>query len=159
MNRKHIINSYKYTNQPQCQCHFRIVVCLSFLLLLPSFCLAQPFDSSTVAKMASRMDHLLQKTTQPLGFIVIIPHWPEKQCWKDLEGSRWCRHILHLAREDHGYTEGGQHYREQRYRLSNHDTSVFFLQNAEGMAKWPTTEAKIEKLRHAFRPLHNTATV
>ena len=120
-----------------------------------------PFDAATVFKMLTHMEHLLSVSNgkEPLSFIVIIPYWPEKPCWKGLEGSAACRKVLHLKREDHGYTEGGQHYRPARYRLSNHDTSVFFLQNDEGAKRWPCTSAKEAKLRQAFRPLHNAQCV
>ena len=115
-----------------------------------------PFDSGTVSRMVAHMGKLLAGSNEPLSFIVIIPYWPEKKCWKELGGAPTCRKVLHLTKEGHGYTEGAQHYRENRYRISNHDTSIFFLQNKEGFKKWPATAANEKRLRRAFHPCAET---
>eukprot|EP00966_Prymnesium_polylepis_P108070 2502730-Prymnesium_polylepis.2 len=64
--------------------------------------------------MARRMDALLAQAdgaAAPLTFVVVIPHWPDKPCWRALAESGWTRASLRVPQAEHGYMEGGQHYR------------------------------------------------
>ena len=88
----------------------------------------------------------------PLTFVVVIPHWPDKPCWQALARSNWTRRTLRIAQAQHGYMEGGQHYRPSLYRLANHDTSVFILQSAAALAARPTTAQTERALRQAWLP-------
>ena len=51
---------------------------------------------------------------------------------------------------------GAQQLRDQtrRYRHSNHDTSIFFLQSERGVEKYAVSDSKVDRLRAAFRPMH-----
>ena len=81
-----------------------------------------------------------------LCFVVIIPAWKQVRGWKTLHGSAFCRHHLLLEQRSHGYTEGAQHQRSSRYRISTCDTSVFFLQTDAATQAWPVTLARLTPL-------------
>ena len=85
-------------------------------------------------------------------FSVIIPAWEGHACWQRLERSTYtARHVLLLAAE-HGFFEGAQHNRANRFRAASTATSVFFLQNAAARARWPVGAAHEAQLRAAFAP-------
>lgn len=82
-----------------------------FQPLSGSFVANPPFEPSVVLAMAARMEMLLAEashTNAVLTFVVVIPRWPDKQCWLVLQGSRFttlelrymCQkismHIMHL---------------------------------------------------------------
>lgn len=118
-----------------------------------SFQANPPFDVLAVSAMRAHMETLLraaEASREPLCFVVIIPTWSEKACWKALKGSRFCRATLELPQAEHGYCQGGQHYRRKRHQQANHDSSVFFLQSSAAAQVWPTTPAKLCRLRAAF---------
>jgi hypothetical protein len=105
------------------------------------------------------MERLLKsadETSNPLCFIVIIPRWSERESWNTLNQSKWCIKTVHLSQSDHGFCEGAQHLRDhtRRYRQSNHDTSIFFLQSKRGAEKWIVNDSKLDRLCAAFRPMN-----
>lgn len=51
---------------------------------------------------------------------------------------------------DHGYCEGKQHLRRNRYRLASFHTSVFFLQTAAAAKASPVTQQACDELQRAF---------
>ena len=114
-----------------------------------------PFAPVVVDAMFARMARLLKiacRTGEALTFVVVIPHWPEKRCWQGLATNRHMRCHLLLLQQEHGYVEGGQQYQaEQRWRPSNHDSSVFFLQSDEAAAAIPVTAAVQRAVRDAFQ--------
>ena len=59
---------------------------------------------------------------------------------------------LRVPQAEHGYMEGGQHYRPSLYRRANHDTSVFVLQSRTAQRAQPVTAAMERALRDAWRP-------
>ena len=132
-----------------CLCVCRAVEAVAFSL----WC---SVDGLSGALQAMHMDRLLRGATGPLSFVVIIPAWKDEAAWKDLESSSFLRHHLVLDQASHGYTEGSQHWRSTRFRISTCDTSVFWLQNDAGAAKWPVTDAAKEELAAAFAPRHVT---
>ena len=89
-----------------------------------------------------------------LCFVVIIPSWEQTLGWRALKESPFCAHHLRLAQRQHGYTEGAQHCRRSRYRISVGDTSVFFLQSKAARSKWPVTASSLSKLEAAFVSKH-----
>ena len=102
--------------------------------------------------MAKHMDTLLEATDRPLSFVVIVPAWNDTRGHAALQASTQLRRYELLAQEDHGYCEGKQSLRRTRYRIASFDTSIFFLQNLAGAAKWPATDAACSDLRAAFSP-------
>ena len=81
---------------------------------------------------ASAAGHLLL-------FVVVVPHWPDKPCWQQLAGGAHTTATLRLGQAEHGYYEGGQHYRAALWKPATHDTSVFFLHSAKARQTCPTT--------------------
>jgi phosphorylated CTD-interacting factor 1 len=123
------------------------------LLTVGAFQANPPYDPPIVAAMARRMQVLLaaadgrEGVGGALTFVVIIPYWPDKPCWQALERSTSCSVHLRLPQAEHGFLEGGQHYRPQLWRRANHDTSVFFLQSRSALRP---SHASLEALRSAF---------
>jgi hypothetical protein len=134
-----------------------------------------PFVPNLILKMAEHMHQLLVRADgddshaethgesqgeeaqgSPLCFIVIIPSWDETMGWRALNESPFLTHHLRLAQREHGYTEGAQHCRRSRYRISVGDTSVFFLQSKAAQRKWPVTPEVLEDIQAAFTSKHNT---
>jgi phosphorylated CTD-interacting factor 1 len=68
----------------------------------------------------------------PLSFAVVVPGWTEVPSWAALSSSLFLRRTLLVAKADHGYCDGAQHQRQDRFRDAPYDTAVFFLQNAMG---------------------------
>ena len=50
----------------------------------------------------------------PLAFVVVMPHWPERACWRDLVQSRHARHVGRIEAAEHGYLDGGAHHARAR---------------------------------------------
>ena len=122
-----------------------------------------PFVPATVLAMAARIDELLAdadanadadaERRQQLTFVVVIPRWPDDAGWKALSDSRHATCVLTLPRSKHCYIDGGQQYgrRATPLRLSNHDSSVFFLQSAAAASARPVTAQTRQALLEAFR--------
>ena len=116
-----------------------------------------PFSPLVVEAMAHRMARLLAvacRAAEPLTFVVVLPHWPDKRCWQALATQRCMRANLLLPQQEHGYVEGGQWYQaDQRWRPSNHDSSVILLQSDEAAATLPLTPTVERALRAAFQSI------
>jgi phosphorylated CTD-interacting factor 1 len=61
----------------------------------------------------------------------------EQKGWGMVYQSSYKRAHLKVLQAEHGYFEGSQHDRINRFRIAPFDTSVIFLQNEAGRAKWP----------------------
>ena len=116
-----------------------------------------PFEPLLIDAMARRMQSLLdaaERSVALLTFVVIVPTRKETPGWLALRGSSFqTAHVL-LAHARHAFIDGGQHYgRRGRsvLRLSNHDTSVFFLQTARAAAAYPPSLHKQRRLAEAFK--------
>ncbi|EKX51571.1 hypothetical protein GUITHDRAFT_102834 [Guillardia theta CCMP2712] len=127
----------------------------SFFQFFPregSFEANPPFDDGTILKMIDHMEDIFSKSSLPLSFIIIIPYLPDQNGWRRVYSSEYKRAHLKVKQAEHGYFEGSQHDRINRYRIAPFDTSVIFLQNEAGSEKWPATKEKLLKLRNAFKP-------
>ena len=77
--------------------------------------------------------------------------------WCALHGAAHMTCEVVLPRSKHAYIDGGQHYgrRGRRggapLRLSNHDSSVFFLQSRAAAAAAAVTPDKQQRIIEAFR--------
>ena len=85
-----------------------------------------------------------------MSFVVIVPGWADDPAWIELSSSRYKRHSWIVAASDHGYCDGAQHQRQDRYRESTYDTGVFVLQNPQGAARWPGGPEVEAALREAM---------
>ena len=135
----------------------------SFFAVQPrqgAFLANPPFAPELVLAMAERMAAALAAADQAkrcLTFVVVIPHWPDKSCWRRLNELSWLRRSALVPQAEHGYVEGGQHYRLAGSYRANHDSSVFFLQSTAAAAARPAT-ARVEKaLRHAWKATGTTS--
>ena len=102
-----------------------------------SFQANPPFDDATIGAMAAHMDALLAASARPLSFAVVIPHLPEQAGWARVAASPHQRGHALLAAAEHGYFEGAQHDRINRYRVAVFDTSVLVLQAPPSPAPRP----------------------
>jgi len=113
-----------------------------------------PFVPPLVSRMTEHLSQLLEAASVAGGlllFVVVVPYWPDKPCWQLLQGSKHTTATLRLAQAEHGYYEGGQHYRPALWKPATHDTSVFFLHSAKARACCPLTASKERRLREAFK--------
>jgi len=110
----------------------------SFSPLEGSFEANPPFIPEVMAAMVMRIHSLLAAATGPMSFVVIVPGWLSDPAWVALTASIYKRAFYLVAAKDHGYCDGAQHQRQDRFRESTYDTGVFILQNRSGAAKWPT---------------------
>ncbi len=55
-----------------------------------------------------------------------------------------------VAAADHGFTDGAQHQRQDRFRAAPFDTCVFVLQNEAGARRWPANASIELELREAM---------
>ena len=108
--------------------------------------------------MAQRIDSLLGGEAYadvggrapPLSFTVIVPGWLEDAGIQHLKASPFKRLEVAVPKEDHGFCDGAQHQRRDRYLASPFDTIVFVLQNKEGAAKYPIPKGFKRSLLAAF---------
>jgi phosphorylated CTD-interacting factor 1 len=108
-----------------------------------------------------------QAPTPPISFVVVVPCWLEDESFQRLCRSRFLQAKFVIPKADHGFCDGAQHQRRDRYRSSPYDTAVFVLQNARGAKQWPVhsggaasedeTAALGERLRSAFAQAVPTA--
>mmetsp|Transcript_28 Transcript_28/g.55 ORF Transcript_28/g.55 Transcript_28/m.55 type:complete len:487 (-) Transcript_28:1071-2531(-) len=116
-----------------------------------SFQANPPFVPEMMQAMVQHMEHLLTRPEAgPLSFCVVVPGWTEVPSWDLLMKSKFKTNIIMIAKEDHGYCDGAQHQRQDRFRDSPYDTAIFFLQNAQGAKSWPLPSTAEADLKAAF---------
>ena len=127
----------------------------AFKPLSGAFLANPPFDPELVSAMSKRIDSLMDAANaanEILHIIVVIPTWPDKECWVAVKDSVHCQKVLTLPKSKHAYIDGGQHQgrRAKPLRLSNHDSSLFLLQSKKAASLTPLNFARERKLREAF---------
>jgi len=111
-----------------------------------------PFVPEVMSRMVEHVHNLLYEALGPLSFVIIVPVWKKIAAWQELVDSTLCRGYLVLEAKDHGYVDGVQHQRWERYRPSSFDTAIICLQNPSGAEKWPfDTSVLKNELRAAMR--------
>jgi len=103
-----------------------------------------PFVPELMSKMVEHMEELLAAGAGPLSFVIVIPAWREVRAWDQLHQSGCHRGTFVLPAERHGFVDGAQHQRSERYRPSSYDTAVICLQNDGGAERWPFDAATLE---------------
>lgn len=112
-----------------------------------------PYDASSVSAATGRIERLLAKAERekrPLSFVVVVPHWPDKPCWRALTQSARAAAVLRLPQAEHGFCEGGQHYRASFWRRANHDSSLVLLQSPRARKEAPFSSRLEGLIRSAF---------
>ena len=141
-----------------------------FFCLAPlsgAFVANPPFEPAVVLAMARRMGALLDAADAAhahLSFIVVMPRWADDAGWRALCGATHATAELTLPRSKHAFVDGGQHYARRALggrsgaplRLSNHDSSMIFLQSRAAAAVAPVTPDKQRQLLEAFRGQHGS---
>ena len=115
-----------------------------------SFQANPPFVPRLLDRAGAHMHALLAAAAGPMSFAVVVPGWLEDPGWRRLQASPYRRRLVLLSRADHGFVDGAQHQRQDRYRPSPFDTGVFLLQNDAGAAAWPLSAEAEAELRSAF---------
>jgi len=87
---------------------------------------------------------------KPLSFVVVVPGWLEDEGYNLMSSSSSKRAHWLIAKEEHGFCDGAQHQRRDRFRSSPYDTAIFVLQNEAGALKWPVNTSVETELRRAF---------
>ncbi|XP_068598718.1 mRNA (2'-O-methyladenosine-N(6)-)-methyltransferase [Brachionichthys hirsutus] len=129
---------------------------LSFSPVSGSFEAHPPFCEELMDAMVTHCEELLEKSSEPLSFIVFVPEWrdPVTPALTRMEGSRFLRHQLSIPAYEHEYRSGSQHIckRDEMYHRAVHGTAVLFLQNDAGFMKWAPTPERLADLMGAYRP-------
>ncbi|XP_059185409.1 mRNA (2'-O-methyladenosine-N(6)-)-methyltransferase [Centropristis striata] len=129
---------------------------LSFCPVSGSFEANPPFCEELMDAMVTHFEDLLQKSSEPLSFIVFVPEWrdPVTPALTRMEASRFLRHQLSVPAYEHEYRSGSQHLckRDEMYYRAVHGTAVLFLQNDAGFVKWAPTAERLAELTAAYRP-------
>ncbi|KAJ3134713.1 mRNA (2'-O-methyladenosine-N(6)-)-methyltransferase [Physocladia obscura] len=125
----------------------------SFKPMQGSFEVNPPFVRPIMEKAAIHVESLLEKaeaSKKALSFVVILPGWEECTCWALMKNSKWLQTMTILPPGNHGFLDGAQHQRQDKYRPSPYPTGFFFLQTKAATTKWPVTETKVAILRYAM---------
>jgi phosphorylated CTD-interacting factor 1 len=99
-----------------------------------------PFVSTVMRKMAQKIERILgERKDKPMSFVVIVPGWEDDEGYQIMSRSVHMRRRVLISKHDHGFVDGAQQQRRDRFRTSPFDTAVFVLQNELGARKWPVT--------------------
>ena len=96
-----------------------------------------PFIEEVMIAMVTHIHNLLEHATGPMSFVIIIPGWLDDPSYVALDASLYKQTFFLVAAADHGFCDGAQHQRQDRFRDSTYDTGVFVLQNQRGSTTWP----------------------
>ncbi|KAJ8260459.1 hypothetical protein GJAV_G00182420 [Gymnothorax javanicus] len=128
---------------------------LDFCPASGSFEANPPFCEELMDAMVTHFEDLLERSNEPLSFIIFIPEWrdPPTPALTRMEASPFRRHMMNVPAFEHEYRSGSQHLckREEMYYKAVHGTAVIFLQNAAGFAKWEPTPERLQELQAAYR--------
>ncbi|KAM9525114.1 mRNA (2'-O-methyladenosine-N(6)-)-methyltransferase [Salvelinus alpinus] len=128
---------------------------LNFLPASGSFEANPPFSEEFMDAMVTHFEKLLEKSSEPLSFIIFVPEWrdPLTPALHRMETSSFLRHQMSVPAFEHEYRSGSQHIckKEEIYYKAVHGTVVIFLQNAAGFAKWEPTPERIQELLAAYQ--------
>jgi phosphorylated CTD-interacting factor 1 len=83
---------------------------------------------------------------------------PASQFFISLDPNQFGTLRVLIAADDHGFCDGASHERQDPYRHSPFDTSVFVLQTPKAARKWPTDPSLEVELRAAFRACRPSST-
>jgi phosphorylated CTD-interacting factor 1 len=117
-----------------------------------------PFIPEIMLQMTIKIDKMLSlNPSVPLSFVVIVPIWKEVPSYSMLKSSLFLQKTILIHKDAHGFTDGAQHKRQDRYRESPFDTAVFILQNKLGSIRWPGSKSVEDEIRSGF--IHGMPTV
>jgi len=128
-----------------------------------------PFAPGIMLKMSQLIYRELEAAKQAgrkLTFVVVVPTASDDMVnivkhsanysFQQIVTSPFCKMQIVLPSREHGYVEGAQHLRPTRYKESNYDTSVIFLQSQDmPSVDFPQLE---RDMRNSFASLHRQET-
>eukprot|EP01060_Flectonema_neradi_P007705 TRINITY_DN15415_c0_g1_i1.p1 TRINITY_DN15415_c0_g1~~TRINITY_DN15415_c0_g1_i1.p1 ORF type:complete len:401 (+),score=60.54 TRINITY_DN15415_c0_g1_i1:158-1204(+) len=94
-----------------------------------------PFTESVMSKMHLHMIKLLQNSTGPMSFTIVIPHWtdPVPESVQKLTSSTYFNTSFLIPASEHSYCDG---FTFNQTPLFFRDTLVIILTNPQGSEKW-----------------------
>ncbi|XP_013987191.1 mRNA (2'-O-methyladenosine-N(6)-)-methyltransferase isoform X1 [Salmo salar] len=133
---------------------------LNFSPASGSFEANPPFCEELMDAMVTHFEELLEKSSEPLSFIIFVPEWrdPLTPALNRMETSAFRRHHMSVPAFEHEYRSGSQHIckKEEMYYKAVHGTAVIFLQNDAGFTKWEPTPERIQVLLAAYQVSQRT---
>uniref|UniRef100_T1GRR0 PCIF1 WW domain-containing protein n=1 Tax=Megaselia scalaris TaxID=36166 RepID=T1GRR0_MEGSC len=131
---------------------------LEFKPVSGSFQVNPPHVEELIDAALMHIDKLLMDSIEPLSFIVFLPEW---KSLAKLEENMYKRRSVVVLGMAHEYRHGHQHVlpKSEVFVKSMHGTSVVWLQNNAGHARWAPTDARVESLREAFLPSQSQQTL
>jgi len=115
-----------------------------------------PFCEEIMEQGVLHLLKLLKKSSRPLSFFVITPHWvdPPTTSIQLLRSETFKSYLREDVFQPSGcdiWVDGFQHNNRQRHFTAPWDGNFFFLQNEPGSKKWPVTYDLKNDLIHSFR--------
>ena len=80
-----------------------------------SFQANPPFVPELMTEMVLHMEELLRTAAGPMSFVIFMPAWRMVAAWKQLDKSSYRRARTVIRANNHGYCDGAQHLRKDRY--------------------------------------------
>jgi phosphorylated CTD-interacting factor 1 len=78
-----------------------------------------PFVADVMLDMAIKFDALLAREAgAPLTFVVVVPGWLDDAGIRMMIASPFKRFQLTVPKDDHGFCDGAQHQRRDRYQIA-----------------------------------------
>jgi phosphorylated CTD-interacting factor 1 len=115
-----------------------------------SFQANPPFVHHVMVEMVKTIESRLSEDNVPFSFVVVVPVWLEESSYQHMCHSQYkVKHWI-IAKADHGFCDGAQHQRRDRYRVSPYDTAIFVLQNKAGRIHYVPSPKLEQELRDAF---------
>uniref|UniRef100_A0A8C8IZW8 mRNA (2'-O-methyladenosine-N(6)-)-methyltransferase n=1 Tax=Oncorhynchus tshawytscha TaxID=74940 RepID=A0A8C8IZW8_ONCTS len=133
---------------------------LNFSPASGSFEANPPFCEELMDAMVTHFEELLEKSSEPLSFIIFVPEWrdPLTPALNRMETSAFLRHHMSVPAFEHAYRSGSQYIckKEEMYYKAVHGTVIIFLQNDAGFTKWEPTPERIQELLAAYQVSQRT---
>lgn len=117
-----------------------------------SFQAGPPYNTSIMQKMADTFHAALETTSEPLSFVCVVPDWEGSKPIEDLKHSKYNRAALSLAKNDHYYLCGFQHFCKPKHLHTRFEcaTYVCWLQNESGFQLWNPSKDRVCQIKDAF---------
>ncbi|XP_055906291.1 mRNA (2'-O-methyladenosine-N(6)-)-methyltransferase [Eupeodes corollae] len=124
---------------------------LDFKPVSGSFQVNPPHVEELIDAALLHIDKLLTDSMEPLSFIIFLPEWKSIAKLEENIHKRRSMVVLGMA---HEYRHGYQHIipKSDVNVKCIQGTTVVWMQNSGGYARWGPNESRVDALREAFRP-------
>jgi len=117
-----------------------------------------PFDRGSVERCFRHVVDILASSEAPLSFVVVVPAMDTFDPIDHVEGvARFVRSLNAVSDDEHSFQWGQQHTPRNGNRARGEEwsstvtTNMYWLQNAAGAERWPTTHAAVACVIKAFK--------